>query len=200
MSSREIIVTPNTPMPQGYAFLKKGIQYKTLHCRRLTHEAGKTVYMVVQHKKTLGIRIPKSIFFHVQSLANETLPARRQATEHRDAALVRTAATEIDRQFPRIPREDKELVLRHGFKKYSGRVGRTGQIPMQRKALFAVIAHIRHKHTKYDELLDGGMGREDARKAIQKKLQDKLRQWGATQDLSWYFKDEVEWLGEDTSE
>ena len=90
MALREPTVTPDTPMPKGYIFLKKGIKYKTLHCRRQTHEAGKTVYVVEQNKKTLGIRIPKSIFFRVQSLANETLPSRRLATEQRDAALLRS--------------------------------------------------------------------------------------------------------------
>jgi hypothetical protein len=181
MAPHEFTVGPTAPMPQGYAFLKKGVQYKTLHCRRLTHEAGKPVYVVEHKRKVLGIRVPKSIFHHVQSLANETLPARRLATEQRDTALIRTAATEIERQFPQIPQDEKELVLKHGFKKYTGRVGRTGQIPMPRKVLYAVIAHVRHKHTGYDAMLDGGMSRDDARRAIQKPLQAMLRRWGATQ-------------------
>ncbi|PVI00935.1 hypothetical protein DM02DRAFT_654956 [Periconia macrospinosa] len=189
MAPRELVVSPNTPMPPGYTFLKKGIKYKTLHCRRLTHEAGKTVYRVEENKKVLGIRVPKSIFFRVQSLANETLPARRLATEQRDAALVRSAAAELDHQFPDIPKVDRENVLNHGFKKYSGRVGRTGQIPMPRKVLYAVIAHIRHRHTEYDHMLRDGIPRDEARKAVQKRLQSILHQWGTTQDLAWYFND-----------
>ncbi|KAF2246303.1 hypothetical protein BU26DRAFT_507903 [Trematosphaeria pertusa] len=182
MPRREFIVEPSTAMPKGYAFLKKGIKYKTLHCRRLTHEAGKPVYVVEdKKKKVLGIRVPKSILFHVQSLANETLPARRLATEQRDAALIRAAATELDRRFPLIPKDDREAVLKHGFRKYSGRVGRTGQIPIPRKVLYAVIAHIRHKHTRYDEMLNEGMDRDAARKAIQGKVQAMLRKWGATE-------------------
>ncbi|KAF2865814.1 hypothetical protein BDV95DRAFT_585959 [Massariosphaeria phaeospora] len=187
MPLHESTVTPKKPMPKDYAFLPKGIPYKTLHCRRLTHEAGQTVYVVQDGKKTLGIRVPKAIHRHVQSLANETLSARRLATEKRDTALVREAAAELDKQFSDMPNGEREMVLKHGFKKYSGRVGRTGQIPMQRKVFYAVIAHIRHRHTDYDTLLKDGMDRDDARRAIQKRLQDMLRKWGAHGDISWYF-------------
>ncbi|KAF2448520.1 hypothetical protein P171DRAFT_214195 [Karstenula rhodostoma CBS 690.94] len=181
MAPQEITVSPKTAMPKGYAFLKKGIQYKTLHSRRLTREAGKTVYVVESNKKVLGIRVPKDILSRVHAQANETLAARKLATEKRDTATIRQAAAELDSQFSKIPEHDRELVLKHGFKKHSGRVGRTTLIPLSRKVLYAVIAHIRHRHTNYDKLLDGGMSRDAARTAIQKKLQDTLRQWGNKQ-------------------
>lgn len=179
MPHREITVSPRTPVPSGYAFLKKGIAYKTRNCRRLTQEAGKTVYVVEDNKKTLGIRVPKFIYRQVQSQANETLPARRLATDKRDAAAIRAAGIELDKLLPRIPKTDREKVLIHGFKKHSGRVGRTTQIPLSRKVLLAAVAHIRHTHTQYDGLLKKGVDRHDARKAIQKTLQDVLRAWGA---------------------
>ena len=165
-------------MPKGYAFLPKGDQYKTLHCRRLTHEAGKPLFVVEDRKKVLGIRVPKNIFFQVQALARDTLSSRRTASEQRDAATIRQAASALDKQFPRIPAEEKELVLKHGFRKYSGRVGRTGMLSMEKKVIFAVVAHIRHKHTGYDQMLDGGMDKGEARKAIAKKTQVMLRAWG----------------------
>ncbi|KAF1967442.1 hypothetical protein BU23DRAFT_559359 [Bimuria novae-zelandiae CBS 107.79] len=180
MAPKEVKVGPNAPMPKGYDFLKKGIKYKTLHSRRLTHEAGKTVYVVEQNKKVLGIRVPKDILSHVHAQANQTLSARTLATEKRDNAAIRQAAAEVDSQFPKIPEHDRELVLKHGFKKYSGRVGRTSMIPLPRKVLYAVIAHIRHRHTNYDKLLDSGVARDEARKRIQKKMQEKLREWGST--------------------
>jgi hypothetical protein len=182
MALQEVTVSPKTAMPKGYAFLKKGIQYKTLHSRRLTHEAGKTVYVVESNKKILGIRVPKDILSRVHAQANETHSARRFATEKRDTTIVRQAAAELDSQLPKIPKHDRELVLKHSFKKHSGRVGRTSLIPLPRKVLYAVIAHIRHKHTNYDELLEGGgMSRDAARKAIQPILQDTLRLWGNEQ-------------------
>jgi len=139
------------------------------------------VYVVEANNKKLGIRIPKDIFSRVQNLANETLPARKLAIQQRDALLVRSAAAELDNQFPTMPKEDREMVLKHGFKKYSGRVGRTAHIPMPRKVLYAVIAHIRHRHTQYDKLLERGTDRDVARQTIQKKLQNLLRKWGSTQ-------------------
>ncbi|KAF2744961.1 hypothetical protein M011DRAFT_407410 [Sporormia fimetaria CBS 119925] len=177
---REITVSPGTPMPKGYAFLPKGIQYKTLHCRRLTHEARKPLYVVVdgRNKKVLGIRVPKSIFFQVQTLARETLATRRAATEQRDAALVRQASEELNSQFPKMPKSGKEMVLKHGFRKYSGRVGRTGQLTMAKKVQLAVIAHIRHRHTKYDKLMDKGVERTQARKEVAARIRSMLNEWG----------------------
>jgi hypothetical protein len=187
MPQHEIKVHPKAPMPNDYAFLPKGIPYKTLHCRRLTHEAGKPLYVVEFHKKVLGIRVPKSIFSQVQSLAKDTLSTRRAATEKRDAAVIRDAGAELSVQFPKMPTGEKELVLKHGFRKYSGRVGRTGQMPLSRKIQLAVIAHIRHKHTRYDELLRNGADRLEARKSVQKKIQDILREWGSKEGKSKVF-------------
>ncbi|KAH7396099.1 hypothetical protein BKA66DRAFT_258320 [Pyrenochaeta sp. MPI-SDFR-AT-0127] len=159
---REITVSSNTPMPKGYGFLPKGIRYKTLHGRKLTHEAGKLVYVVVDQKKQV-------------------------ATEKRDSADIAKAATEIVNQFPKIPSKQKDLVLKHGFKKFSGRVGRTKSVPMPRKVLLAVIAHVRHKHTEYDALLSDGKDRDEARRLTKKKIENVMREWGFTGDLSWYF-------------
>lgn len=174
-------------MPKGYGFLKKGIKYKTLHARRLTHEAGKTVYVVEHNKKVLGIRVPRDILSHVHSQANDTLSSRKLAIERRDTAALRQASEELASQFPKIPESDRDWVLKHGFKKYSGRVGRTSMIPLPRKVLYAVIAHIRHTRTLYDEHLRAGMDRDKARTRIQGEVQTTLEQWGSTQDLSWYF-------------
>ncbi|KAF1993556.1 hypothetical protein P154DRAFT_477386 [Amniculicola lignicola CBS 123094] len=184
---REITVSSSTPMPKGYAFLPKGTPYKTLHCRRLTHEAGKLLYVVQQGKTAIGIRVPKFVFFQVQSLAKETLSSRKAAVEKKDEALLRQAEKELHILFPKIPKEEVELVLKRAFQKYSRRVGRSGQTPMPRKVQLAVIAHIRHKHTDYDAMLRRGMDRDDARRAVVKSMQGMLKKWGATEDYSWYF-------------
>ena len=175
----EITVSSKKPLPPGYKFLAKGNAYKTLHCRRLTHEAGKPLYVVEDGSKTIGIRVPKSIYFKVQTLARETLHARRTATEQRDATTLRQAATELEKQFPEMPEEDHEKILKHGFRKHSGRVGRTGLIPLPKRVLFAVIAHIRHRHTEYDKLLNKNVDRDTARRAIAQQTQDMLREWGS---------------------
>ncbi|KAF2826903.1 hypothetical protein CC86DRAFT_466688 [Ophiobolus disseminans] len=174
-------------MPKGYALLPKGIAYKTLHCRKLTREAGMPLYVVMDKKTTLGLRAPKSIVSQVHLKAKDTLATRRAATSKRDAADIAKAAASLRFQFPKISTSDEELVLKHGFKKHSGRVGRTGSIPLEKKVLLAVIAHIRHKHTEYDALLRSGTEREAARKLTRKKIETTMRTWGFTEDISWYF-------------
>jgi hypothetical protein len=41
----------------------------------------------------------------------------------------------------------------------------------------AVIAHIRHQHTNYDELLMSGVPREEARMSIHHEVSEILRRW-----------------------
>ena len=179
MPSKEVTVCSVTPMPKGYGFLPKGIRYKTLHCRKLTRDAGKAIYVVVDaKKKPLGIRVPNFILHSVHKQAKDTLPARRAATDKRDAALITTVTAELEEQFPEMPEKERVLVLQHGFKKHSGRVGRTGTIPLPRKVLLAVIAHVRHRHTKYDSMLAHGVGKVIARKAVNKKIEGMVRDWG----------------------
>jgi hypothetical protein len=166
-------------MPKRYVFLPKGNQYKTLHCRRLTHEAGKPLFLVEDCKKIIGIRIPKFVFIKVQSLFLQTLSSRSAVTERRDAALVHQAAAALDKEFPNIPSEVKESVLKHGFRKNSGRVGRTRMLSMKKRVVLAVIAHIRHQHTGYDKMLDNRIGRDEARRNISKPMHDLLKLWSA---------------------
>ncbi|KAF3038585.1 hypothetical protein E8E11_002303 [Didymella keratinophila] len=181
MSPKEITVSSGTPMPKGYGFLLKGNRYKTSHCRKLTHDAGKTLFVVVNAKKQqLGLRVPNFILHQVHRQAKETLLARRAAVEKRDAASIDAAAAELEELFPKMPETEKVLVLKHGFRKHSGRVGRTGTIPLPRKVLLAVIAHVRHRHTK--------------------KIESIMRDWGYVEDLSWYIKDEQSDSSEDSEE
>jgi hypothetical protein len=174
----EITVSPSTPVPKGYGFLPKGIRYKTLHCRKLTREAGLTLYVVVDKKTQTGLRVPKAILSQVHAQANETLSTRRATSQKRDGADIAKAAADLDVQFPKMPKSEKELALKHGFKKHSGRVGRTAQIPLSKKVLLAVIAHVRHKHTDYDALLRDGKERGAARKATWKRIEHVMGGWG----------------------
>jgi hypothetical protein len=174
----EVRIDSSTPMRRGYAFLPKGNAYKTLHCRKLTREANQLLYVVVDKKTTLGLRAPKSVLNQVHLKAKDTLATRRAAVLKRDAADDAKAAAEIKAQFPNMPQNEIVLVLKHGFKKYSRRVGRSSTVSLDKKVILAVIAHVRHKHTKYDSLLREGKARDDARKAIWKDMETILRAWG----------------------
>lgn len=65
-----------------------------------------------------------------------------------------------------MPTESLETILDHAFLKGSGRVGRTGMKSDEHKADLAVEAHIRHTHTPYEELLNAGVYRREAREAV----------------------------------
>ncbi|USP73060.1 hypothetical protein yc1106_00334 [Curvularia clavata] len=177
----EITVSASAPMPKAYGFLPKGNRYKTLHCRKLTHEAARPLYIVFEKKKQIGLRAPLEILHKVHKQAKETLSTRRAATNKRDAIDIAKATAGVEEQFPKMPKNEKEIVIRHGFKKYSGRVGRTNSIPLSRKVLLAVIAHVRHRHTEYDTLLDQGIDREDARDSTRDDIERLLRKWGYSQ-------------------
>ena len=179
-----ITVASGTPMPTGYD-LPKGVRYKTLHCRKRTHEPGKPLYIVINNKKQVGLRVPTFILQQVHVLAKQTLPTRRAATEKRDAAGIGRALAEIALQFPNIPRNEREQILKHGFKKHSGRVGRTSTIALGKKVLLAVIAHVRHAHPRYDNLLRGGEDREAARKLTRKEIESVMRKWGYKRSKIW---------------
>jgi hypothetical protein len=179
----EIIISSSTPIPRAYGFLPKGDRYKTLHCRKLTREANKQLYVVVDKKIQIGLRVPTMILHTVHAQAKQTLTTRRAAVAKKDDADVANAAAEITKQFPKIPDSEKEAVLKHGFKKHSGRVGRTSNLSLSQKVLFAISAHVRHTHTEYDALLRSRRirsekARKDARKATRKKTENVLRGWG----------------------
>ncbi len=175
---QEITVASDSPMPKGYRFLHKGNRYKTLHGRKLTRESGNLLYVVVEDKKNIGLRVPISVYKQVQTQATETLPARRAATEKRDATDIAKVATEIALQFPKMPETEKDLVLKHGFRKHSGRVGRTSTISLDKKVVLAVTAHVRHKHTSYDALLKDGKDQKTARELTRKAIESKMCEWG----------------------
>lgn len=81
-----------------------------------------------------------------------------------------------------MPPATLDIVMDHAFLKGSGRVGRTGMTTDKRKASLAVEAHIRHTHTPYDSLLDGGMERSDARKKVWPTVKAIKKSWEGDED------------------
>lgn len=67
--------------------------------------------------------------------------------------------------FPNIPDDACMAILEHGFRKGSGRVGRSKKIKDRRKVQLAVKAHIRHRLTSYDSILAANEGQHDKRAA-----------------------------------
>src|SRR4029077_5734873 len=110
--------------------------------------------------------------------------ARRQARaaerrELEDHEFVTAFAGAIREQYPGCPATEATEIAEHACRKYSGRVGRTAAAKaLSPEAIrLAVIAHIRHAHTNYDELLARYADRDTARERIWGKVSTILGDW-----------------------
>jgi hypothetical protein len=109
--------------------------------------------------------------------------AARRAKQHKQ--MVKGIAAEIEARYPCIPAGEADEIADHAFEVGSGRVGRTSALDLDEKIDLAVIAHIRHCHTEYDELLwnPGGslFGDNDlrawARDQVKPEIDRILREW-----------------------
>tara|TARA_R110002060_G_scaffold50137_4_gene60998 strand:+ start:515 stop:1408 length:894 start_codon:yes stop_codon:yes gene_type:complete len=113
--------------------------------------------------------------------------------------------------FPRIPNPDRVMIIEHAFKKVQRQVhfsshklltfqgavfhgeptvGLQPGIPLSRRVQLAVLAHIRHTHTRYDKLL-----REttwmNARKAVEPVCLDVLIKWRGDEETGRDQMDEI---------
>lgn len=166
-------------MPQGYTFVPKGNVYITKNCRKKTHEAERSLYVVLdKRKKPVGLRCPTSIYEIVVSQDQATAPQRAEAVLKRDAAIEDNFEEALLGLFPKMPKTEVPQVLKHALKKHSRRVGRTSRVCLQDRVKLAVHAHIRHVHTDYDQLLKQGSNKSQARQEVWDRLGEVARQWG----------------------
>lgn len=90
-------------------------------------------------------------------------------------------AAQVRALFPKCPKGTEREIAEHACLKYSGRVGRSAAAKeLDDEAVrLAVIAHVRHKETRYDELLAQGFERFDARSAVNLTVRGVLESWEA---------------------
>ncbi len=102
--------------------------------------------------------------------------ARREDSDRRYLDLFAARVREL---FPGCPPEREREIAEHACLKYSGRVGRSASAKsLNEEAIrFAVIAHLRHQDTRYDELLAKGCDRWAARAAVKESIDNLLRKW-----------------------
>ena len=101
----------------------------------------------------------------------------RRAEQDHDLAARMTAA--ILKLFPGCPSQDARAIAAHTAVRGSGRVGRTSAgRALEAEALTnAVVAAIRHNHTRYDQLLTRGWSRIDARDAVRDVIERVMESW-----------------------
>ena len=110
---------------------------------------------------------------------------RQQYDSLRRAALdtkyVASFAAEVRRRFPGTPAGSAEAIAEHACELHSGRIGRTARAKdFDSEAIeLATRAFIRHRHTRYDELLGRGVEREEARALVRDEIDRIAGSWRA---------------------
>jgi hypothetical protein len=106
----------------------------------------------------------------------ERAAERREAEDHEYEARV---AEKLRVLFPGCPPQEAAQIAAWTCRKHSGRVGRSAAAKeFDPQALrLAVIAHIRHEHTRYDELLMRHGDRQLARAEVRQKIEAVLGRW-----------------------
>jgi hypothetical protein len=112
-----------------------------------------------------------------RELRKEREAARR---EELDRHYVNQFSARVRKIFPKCPTGREQEIAEHACLKYSGRVGRSASAKaLDKEAVrLAVIAHVRHQETEYDEFLAKGYDRWEARAAVEEALRRVLETWG----------------------
>lgn len=123
-----------------------------------------------------------------ESLADADRRARQREQAATDRAeldheYVAAFGQAIRRAYPGCPVAEATAIAKHACRKHSGRVGRSAAAKQfEADAIrLAVAAHVRHVHTRYDELLMSNEDRALARAAVRDEVERRLAQWSAAQ-------------------
>jgi hypothetical protein len=119
-----------------------------------------------------------------ECLADQDARTQRRVREAQrrtelDLAYVGQFAERIRQLYPRCPATTATSIAEHACTKYSGRVGRSAAAKAldEQAVRLAVIAHVRHVETPYDELLMHGWERMEARHQVEDKVRAVLARW-----------------------
>jgi len=120
-----------------------------------------------------------------ECLADADLRAARQARDaerrqFEDVELAARMAEKIRALYPGCPPAEARGIAAHTAARGSGRVGRSaaGRALDDHALALAVAAWVRHRHTRYDELLMSGQERAAARGEIREEMDKVLDRWG----------------------
>jgi hypothetical protein len=104
---------------------------------------------------------------------------RAERSVREDADLVRDMTAAICGLYPGCPPVEAADIAAHTAVRGSGRVGRSaaGRQLDEEALRLAVVAHVRHTHTPYDELLMDGTDRKDARSMVAAGIDEVLTRW-----------------------
>lgn len=166
--------------PGDAAITRRSRKYSTLSAVVLKWSRARKRY------ERQGLLVEKQALEQAEQecLADSEIRARRRAREkdrraELDKTYVKHFGERVRELFPGCPPETGNHVAEHACLKYSGRIGRTAAAKnLAANAIhLAVIAHIRHEETKYDELLARGYDRWEARDLVEERVNQILAKW-----------------------
>ncbi len=99
--------------------------------------------------------------------------------EELDEEYIRRFAGRVRDIYPGCPAGRERRIAEHACRKYSGRVGRSSAAKdLDEEAIrLAVLAHIRHAETGYDNHLGAGMDRAEARALVRSDVSRIACKW-----------------------
>jgi hypothetical protein len=114
---------------------------------------------------------------HDVRLRRRVRDEQRRGGEDRD--LHARFAASIAELFPGCPPERAEAIAAHAASRGSGRVGRSaaGRALDPEAVTLAVVASVRHRDTRYDQLLMSGVERAEARTQVRSDVERLLAEW-----------------------
>ncbi|KAF4437842.1 hypothetical protein FACUT_5376 [Fusarium acutatum] len=194
------ITTKKTP-PPGFEFVPAGNPELTQACKELSREKDAMIFIVSNAKEASGANILAHQVHRIGHHVRETIVEEARAglghvMENMLAAAcgipepIPESQEEYDAQvdaalrdlFPRIPNTDRRMIIEHAFrrdptnKNNKEKVGLSEDITLARRVQLAVLAHIRHTHTRYDTLLRETTW-QNARKVVEALCLDTLVKW-----------------------
>jgi hypothetical protein len=168
-------------LPRGDAALtRRASRYSTLRAVVVRFSRSRKRY------ERQGVLVEESALTRAEqeclSDAEARQLVRERAAERRqelDAEYVEKFARRVGQLFPGCPGDEQRAIAEHACQKYSGRVGRSAAAKeLETGAVeLAVRAHVRHAHTRYDELLSRGVSRGEARALVAGLVAKRLEQW-----------------------
>ncbi|KAM7208671.1 DUF2293 domain containing protein [Naviculisporaceae sp. PSN 640] len=199
----EFEFTPNRIPPDLFEFVPIGNPALTDKCKELSREQGAMIYIVAVcsspgDAKQLYVHTDRVGHHFRQNIVEEArkklpqgavLPidverfwGARGPIPKDQKELHEQADQHIRELFPRIPNFDRQQIINHAFDmtklRAPGRppVGVNFSLPLTSRVQLAVLAHIRHVHTIYDQLLRK-TDRDHARELVEEDCLNYLVKW-----------------------
>ncbi|PTB40045.1 uncharacterized protein TrAFT101_004910 [Trichoderma asperellum] len=206
------ITTEKTP-PPGFEFVPIGNPQLTAACKEISREKDAMIFIVSNAKgldETILANQVHRVGHHIRQVIVEEAKESLGGSSHHVVPVTdagpepipesqRAYHAQVDAAirdlFPRIPNTDRQMIIEHSFTRGSANrsehpVGFSEDIALSRRVQLAVLAHIRHTHTRYDMLLKETTWQK-ARKTVESLCLDILVKWRGDEETGRDQLDEI---------